>query len=54
MVNKDYRKAERIHSRFDRYNEMMMPKMNNFEMVRKLRQDEKTSHIPIISLTANI
>ncbi len=32
--------------------DIMMPKMDGYEMTRRIRQDDKTNHIPIILLTA--
>ncbi|HEY6626944.1 MAG TPA: response regulator, partial [Ignavibacteriaceae bacterium] len=32
--------------------DIMMPKMDGYEMTKRIRQNEKTSHIPIILLTA--
>ena len=34
--------------------DIKMPEMNGYELIRNLRSDEKTSHIPIIIVTAKV
>ena len=46
-----FRKAEKIIPDLI-VSDIMMPKMDGYEMTKKLRQDGKTSHVPIILLTA--
>ncbi len=62
-INKDYRieiardGQEGIEKAFELIpdiivSDLMMPRKNGFEVCKTLKQDEKTSHIPIILLTA--
>jgi len=34
--------------------DIVMPKLNGFEVCKKLKNDEKTKNIPVIFITANI
>jgi signal transduction histidine kinase/ligand-binding sensor domain-containing protein/AraC-like DNA-binding protein len=63
QLEKDYRVAEAAHGEDGIYmarkdipdliiSDVMMPKMDGYRFCKEIRKDEKTSHIPIIMLTA--